>query len=197
MHALVSDNPLLGHRLFVLWQGEPPSTDEDLHKGIPVYARAPHATLVGGPAAPDPGVGRLRRKIRRMDSLAVRSLADRAGLHPDGVEVGTELLDAYEAKPPNVLLVWRSPEALARGREQMYREAEEAGHSLPFLQGQELPWNLVEDYLRRPPMAARPVVAALVDLGSPLELVWRIEGDPDGLVLRAGLSRPIQVGERG
>ncbi len=138
--------------------------------------QSPASDLVGG-EAPNEEKG------------AISAEADRVAERTDGkVLIGTEMVEKLEERPPRVLAVWTSAAEADRGRKVIYAESMFAGSPIAVdMVVKEFPRGLIEDFVREPPFAARPVVGALVNYfgaAQPLKL-WRIEGEPEGKVQRA------------
>jgi hypothetical protein len=173
MPVIVTTDPL-PHHLYVLWIGPPPVTAGDLPKGNPLYMQAPVTEMVGG-EADNEEKGLLSKQSDKIEAKTEGK-----------VKIGTGMVEQLEKRPPRVLAVWTTPSALAAGRQCIYDEAAASGTPIHInLQGLELPQALIRDFLHNPPFGARPVVGALVDYGGLMvPRLHRIEGEPDGLVVR-------------
>ena len=178
----ITSAPPLESTLFVLWMGPPVHSALDLLAGCPLFMQAPETALVGG-EAPNEEKG------------LISAEADRVADKTDGkVQIGTEMVERLEDRPPRVLAVWTSATEADRGRRVIYTEAMFAGQPITVdMSVKEFPTALIADFVREPPFAARPVIGALIDYrgaNQPLKL-WRIEGEPEGKVLRAPVSTAV------
>tara|TARA_Y100000310_G_scaffold35652_1_gene33685 strand:+ start:46 stop:576 length:531 start_codon:yes stop_codon:yes gene_type:complete len=169
-----AENPFARSTLYVLWEGRPPAFQLDLSGGQPVYLQAPSADAVGG-EAPNEEKGLITEQA---DAIAEKT---------DGeVLLGTEMVEELENRPPRLLGVWTSEEALKKGRAWITRFAAACGKPT-VLNGVELPVQIAYDYARNPPAAARPVVGVLVDFDGVNGQPYRIEGEPDGNTIRPAM----------
>ena len=127
---LTAENPFARSTLYVLWDGRPPAVQLDLSGGQPIYLQAPSAMMVGG-EAPNAEKGLITEQ------------ADKIAEKTDGeVILGTDMVEDLENRPPRLLGVWTSEQALKQGHRAVAQFAAMAG-APAVLNGVELPVQIV------------------------------------------------------